>query len=49
LSFVGRKAKAPISPKVGALTLQSQFSQGESINERILNSFDGSRVVNILR
>src|SRR6185436_15851068 len=31
-----RKAEAPASPKAGASTLQSQFSQGESMNEQIL-------------
>jgi hypothetical protein len=43
------KAKAPTSPKVDALTLQSQFSQGESMNERILNSSGKERVAKTLR
>lgn len=30
------KAEAPASPKAGASTLQSQFSQGESMNEQIV-------------
>jgi len=43
------KAKAPTSPKVDALTLQSQFSQGESMNERILNPSGKERVAKTLR
>jgi hypothetical protein len=44
-----RKAKAPTSPKVGAITLQSQFSQGESMNEEILKSSRTSRVAETLQ
>src|SRR6266513_5894170 len=44
-----QKAKAPTSPKVGAITLQSQFSQGESMNEEILKSSRVSRVAERLQ
>jgi hypothetical protein len=44
-----KKAKAPTSPKVDAITLQSQFSQGESMNEEILKSSRLSRVAETLQ